>query len=200
MPKADFTYEVRGGTQGPVAIEDYVVRTADGESVGIVGSILELGGERMLVVERGSPGPRRERRAVPWEWVGQIDHDARAVWLQQAARRFDETAFELDPARAVEEGDGEAEAHRLSEPPQDLIPPPQTRVFAGVEDGRRLETLVGFFLTGFTTLAAAMVVAFTGDHPWVILFVVPVTLALLTGALAYRAYGDPYEPRGARTS
>jgi hypothetical protein len=199
MPRAEFTYEVRRGPQDPIGVEDYVVRTSDGDAVGTVGALLDRGGERLLVVELGTPPIRHDRRAVRWECVERVDHDAVAVWLTLDAASFEGTALELDPDRAVEEGEGDVEARRVSEPPRDLIPPPQGAPQAGpVENVRWLEALGAFLAMAFASLAATMVVYFTGDSTWALLFLVPAALAVAAGVLAYRAYRSPYEPRGAR--
>lgn len=198
MPKADFSYEVRRGPQEPVAIEDYVVRTSDGDSVGTVGALLERNGERLLVVDSGVPAIRGKHRVVPWSCVERVDHEAIAVWLTLDGPAFERTALELDPDQAVEEGEGEAEARRISEPPADLIPAAQTVPSGPVENSRWLVTFSGFVLTAFCVLVVVMVVATTGDNTWAVLFLAPAALAALTAVLAYRQYRDPYEPRGAR--
>jgi hypothetical protein len=198
VPKADFTYEVRRGPQEPVAIEDYVVRTSEGDSVGTVGALLDRGGERLLVVDSGVPAISGKHRVVPWSAVDRVDHDAVAVWLALDAAGFELTALELDPDQAVEEGEGDAEARRISEPPADLIPPAQTELSGPVEKPRWLATIAAFLAMAFTALLAAIVVAATGDSIWVLLFLVPGVLAIVTALLAYRQYRDPYEPRGAR--
>src|SRR5215213_4174855 len=58
MAKADFSYEVRKLPTDPTWIEEYVVRTSDGDSVGTVAAVLErAGGERLLVIEAGATVP-----------------------------------------------------------------------------------------------------------------------------------------------
>ena len=198
MPKADFTYEVRRGPQEPVAIEDYVVRTSEGDSAGTVGALLARGGERLLVVDSGVPAIRGTHRVIPWSCVERVDHAAIAVWLTLDAAGFERTALELDPDQAVEEGEGNADARRIAEPPDDLIPAARTELRGPVEKTRWLTTIAGLVAMSFTALLAAMVVAATGDNTWIVLFVLPAALAVVTGALAYRQYRDPYETRGAR--
>jgi hypothetical protein len=198
VPKADFTYEVRRGPQEPVAIEDYVVRTSDGESVGTVGALLDRDGERLLVVDSGIPAIRGRHRAVPWSSVDRVDHDAVAVWLTLDEAGLERTALELDPDRAVEEGEGDVEARRISEAPDDLIPPPQAEPAGPVENTRWLVAVASFLAMAFSALVAGIVVSFTADNVWALLFLVPAALAIVTVVLAYRQYRDPYEPRGAR--
>jgi hypothetical protein len=130
--------------------------------------------------------------------VERVDHDAIAVWLTLDAAGLERTALELDPDRAVEAGGGDAEARRISEPPDDLVPAPLTEPAGPVENTRWLVTLAGFLAMAFSMLVSVLVVYLTGDNTWVLLFLVPGALAILTGVLAYRQYRDPYEPRGAR--
>ena len=65
MPKAEFTYEVRKLPTEPVWIEDYVVRTRDGDPVGTVGGVLERRGEQLLV-ERGIVPAAHDPRVLAW--------------------------------------------------------------------------------------------------------------------------------------
>lgn len=81
MPTAGFTYEIRHLPEEAFGIEDYVVRTSDDASVGTVAALLERGGELMLAVEAGAPPLAHARRVVPWSAVGDVDHEALAVWL-----------------------------------------------------------------------------------------------------------------------
>ena len=196
MARADFTYEVRKVATDPVWVEDYVVRTSDGESVGTVAAVLERGGERLLVVERGLVPIAQDRRVVPWRDVEQVDHDALAVWLRQDGREFLDGAAELDPGLAVEEG--QAEARRLRQVPDDAVPP------ARVEGGGPLDRpTTGFaifaaMLTAFAVLVVAVLATAT-ESSWTLLFgVVPLGFAVVALLLAYRAYRSPYAPRGAR--
>jgi hypothetical protein len=199
VPKAEFTYEVRKLPMDPVGIEDYVVRTSDGESVGTVAAILERpGGERLLVVESGAPPVKPVQRAVTWDRIERIDHDAVAVWLAIEAEPFQRESLELDPDRAVEEGEGEPEARRLSEPPADLVPDPTEAGRGPVDRTTWAKAFAVFALMGFSVLAATAVVYFTGDNTWALLFLVPAALAALAAVLGFRAFRSPYEPRGAR--
>ena len=196
MAKAEFTYEVRKLPTEPVWIEDYVVRTRDGESVGTVGGVLERGGERLLVVQRGLVPVAAEQRVVPWSAVDRIDHEAIAVWLDLDEEGFEEQALELDPSRAVEEGP--AEARRVSETPEELVPAPQVSPGGPVD---RPITLVAVGLLGLGAfLLLAVVVAITlSDELWpAVFFVVPAALLVAAAVLGYRAYRDPYETDSAQ--
>jgi hypothetical protein len=196
MARADFTYEVRKGPTDPVWVEDYVVRTSEGESVGTVAAVLEHRGERLLVVERGLVPVAQDRRVVPWRDVEQIDHDALAVWLRQGEQAFLDGAAELDPGLAVEED--VAEARRLREPPEGELP--AARVDRGGPVDRPttgLAMLCGA-LTAFSILVIAVVATATESAAVLVLAVVPIVFATLALVFAYRAYRSPYARRGAR--
>lgn len=199
MPRADFTYEVRKLPMDPVGIEDYVVRTSDGASAGTVADVLERrGGERLLVVEGGVPPLKEVRRAVHWDAIERIDHDAVAVWLSLDEAAFERQALELDPDRAVEQGEGDAEARRVIVPGEGVVPEAVAENRGPVDRTTWAKAFAGFALTSFSALVAAVVVSLTEDGTWALLFLVPAALAVATALLGYRAYRQPYEPRGAR--
>jgi hypothetical protein len=200
MAKADFSYEVRKLPTDPSWIEEYVVRTSDGDSVGTVAAVLErAGGERLLVIEAGAPPVKPVQRAVYWDEIDRIDHDAVAVWLNLDGRSFERQALELDPDRAVEEGAGDPEARRLSEAPVEEIPGAQTGAIRGPVDRTDWwKAFAVFAATVFTVLLATLVVYFSGDNIWALLYLVPAALAAVAAALGYRAYRNPYEPQPAR--
>jgi hypothetical protein len=200
MAKADFSYEVRKLPTDPSWIEEYVVRTSDGDSVGTVAAVLErAGGERLLVIEAGAPPVKPVQRAVHWDEIDRIDHDAVAVWLNLDGRSFERQALELDPDRAVEEGAGDPEARRLSEAPVEEIPGAQTGAIRGPVDRTDWwKAFAVFAATVFTVLLATLVVYFSGDNIWALLYLVPAALAAVAAALGYRAYRNPYEPQPAR--
>ncbi len=196
MARADFSYETRKIATDPVWVEDYVVRTSDGESVGTVAAVLERRGRRLLVVERGLVPVAQDRRVVGWEDVEQIDHDALAVWLRLDERTFLDDALELDPELAVEEDD--AEARRLREAPDGEIPA-AAAVRGGPGDrpttGRAILCAA---LMAFSILIVAVVVTATESAAALLLGIVPAAFAVLALVLGYRAYRSPYARRGAR--
>jgi hypothetical protein len=55
-----------------------------------------------------------------------------------------------------------------------------------------------FVLMGFSVLLATIVVYYTGDNTWALLFLVSAALAGVTVARGYRLYRNPYEPRSAQ--
>jgi hypothetical protein len=196
MARADFSYEVRKIATDPVWVEDYVVRSSDGESVGTVATVLEREGERLLVVERGLVPVAQDRRVLAWRDVEQVDHDALAVWLRVDERSFLDDALELDPARAVEEG--EAEARRLREAPEDVIPRARTDGGGPVDRPTTGLAILCAGLAAFSILVVAVVVTATESATALLLAVVPALFAVLALVLGYRAYRSPYARRGAR--
>jgi hypothetical protein len=196
VAKVDFTYEVRKLPTDPVWIEDYVVRTRDGESVGTVGGVLERDGERLLIVQRGVVPLAQEQRVVPWGLVDRIDHGALGVWLSVDEHDFEERALELDPDRAVEEGP--AEARRLTEPPDDLIPSSETSP-SGPVDRPLPMVAVGLLGVGAFLLLVVVLVITLSEALWpAVFFVVPGALLVAAAVLGYRSYRSPYEPYGAQ--
>jgi hypothetical protein len=195
VARADYTYEVRKGATDPVWVEDYVVRTNDGESVGTVAAVLERGGERLLVVERGVVPIAQDRRVVPWRDVEAVDHDALAVWLRQDERTFLDTAVELDPGLAVEED--AAEARRLRQVPDDALPAARTEGGGPVDRPTSSLAILCGALTAFSILVVAVLATVTESAWTLLLGVVPLALAALALVLAYRAYRSPYARRGA---
>jgi hypothetical protein len=196
MARADFTYELRKGPTEPVWVEDYVVRTSDGESVGTVGAVLERGGEQLLVVERGLVPVAQDRRVVPWRDVEQLDHDALAVWLRQDERTFLDRATELDPDLAVEEG--AAEARRLREVPEGEMPSARAAGGGPLDRSTTGLAILCAGLTAFTILVVAVLATATESYWALLLGVVPIAFAVLALVLAYRAYRSPYARQGAR--
>ncbi|NUT55278.1 MAG: hypothetical protein HOQ03_04760 [Thermoleophilia bacterium] len=157
------------------------------------------GGERLLVVESGTPPVKAVQRAVHWDEIDRIDHDAVAVWLTLDGGAFERQALDLDPANAIEEGDGQPEARRISVAPEGEIPEAQTIPVRGPVDRTAWsKAFAGFALMAFTALLATLVVFFTGDNTWALLYLVPALLAAVTAVIGYRTYREPYEPRPAR--
>jgi hypothetical protein len=196
MARAGYTYEVRKGPTDPVWVEDYVVRTSDGESVGTVATVLERGGERLLVVERGVVPVAQDRRVVPWREVENIDHDALAVWLRQDEQSFLDSADELDPGLAVEED--VAEARRLRQVPEEEMPAARVEGGGPVDRPTSGLAILCGALMAFSILVVVVLVTAT-ESAWALLFgLVPVAFGVVALVLGYRAYRSPYARRGAR--
>jgi hypothetical protein len=199
VAKAPFTYETRSLDQDPVGVEDYVVRTSDGDSAGTVAALLVRDDERFLVVESGAAPVAPARRALPWSAVERVDHDAVAVWLRLDRSSLEREALELDPELAVEEGEGTAEARRVDETPVDLIPSARSGTQTGPVDRPLWANLLALFAAfAFSVLVTVVVITFTGDNTWALLFLVPAALAVALAAVGYRMYRSPYERRAAR--
>ena len=115
--KEQWTYEVPPAGAGASGLEDYQVETRDGEVVGKIISVLDREGDRYLAFDTGLPPVARQRRAVPWEDIVAIDHDALTVRIGLAKAELGQV-LELDPANQVE--NGEADAVRLTDLPTEV--------------------------------------------------------------------------------
>jgi hypothetical protein len=195
MPKTDYTYELRVFAEDAFGIEDYVVRASNGEPVGTVAGLLRRDGQLLLVVERDAPLADRDRRVVRLHDVGDVDHEALAVWLRLPAERLD-AADELDPdALRV---DGEAEARRVIDLPPDLAPRPEVSPAGPVD--RPVVTLLPALGGAVAFCVLVVVAAATAfQTPWVYFgFVVPAAVAVVAAVIALRAWRRPYEPHAAQ--
>lgn len=193
MPKTDYTYELRVFAEDAFGIEDYVVRASNGEPVGTVAGLLRRRGDLLLVVERDAPRTLHDRRVVHWRDVGEVDHEALAVWLRLPAERL-EAADELDPdALRV---DGEAEARRVIDLPPDLTPRPEVSPAGPVD--RPVVTLLPALGGAVAFCVLVVVAAATAfESPWLYLgFLVPAVAAAVAAVIAFRAWRRPYEAHG----
>ena len=196
MPKAGFTYEIRHLPEEPFGIEDYVVRTVDGASVGTVAALLERDGELLVVVEGGLPPLTEKRRVVAWGDVGGVDHEALAVRLD-----LDEEAFgrapELDVADARAAGE-DADARRVTDLPPEIAAGPEAAP-GGPVDRSSIYVAVGLVLAMAFSLLVIVAAATAWETPWLLLaLVVPAALAAGGLFFAVRAWRDPYTSRGVR--
>ncbi len=194
MPRAPFTYEIRHLPEEAAGLEDYVVRGSDGSSLGTVAGLLEHDGDVFVAVESGLPPLAHARRAVPWRDVEDVDHEALAVWL-----RLDEDAFgrvaELDPDAARTAGEG-AEATRVTDVPADVAARPEVAP-GGPVDRPPVFLAVGFVLAAtFSALVIAAGATALESAWWLLALVVPLALAVAALVFAFRAWRDPYAPRG----
>jgi hypothetical protein len=180
-------YEVPPGGADAAGLEDYVVETSGGHRIGTVVDSVEESGRRWLVVETGVPPFRRDRRAIPWSEIAEVDHDALVVTVAAPAaeslRRLSEAGRE-----------GDASARRVTESPDapSYVP---TGDVAGPTDRSTIlfGALASFALGLLTLLAVIALLSRRGDHElvWVAL-AVPIVLLLAAGILSYRLWRDPY--------
>jgi hypothetical protein len=181
------TFEVPPGGADSAGLEDYVVETTAGERIGTVVASVEQGGGRWLVVETGLPPMKRDRRAVPWNEIEEVDHDALVVRIAAAAARSLE--------RLSESGrEDDASASRVTDLPgaPSYVP---TGDVAGPTD--RSLTLIGalaLFAIGLLALLAIVAVLSRHgrDTPYLIALVIPATLLAGSAILGYRLWRDPY--------
>lgn len=181
------TYEVPPGGADATGLEDYVVETTSGERIGTVVDSVEEGGQRWVVVETGLPPFKRDRRAIPWSEIEEIDHDSLAVRVVESAVE----SLERLPDAGREE---EAEARRVTDSPEgrSFLPPGD---LAGPTDrtGPIFGALASFALGLLTLLAiVGLLSRHERDWPYLAALVVPVALLLLSAILAYRLWRDPY--------
>jgi hypothetical protein len=181
------TFEVPPGGADSAGLEDYVVETSGGERIGTVVASVEQGGGRWLVVETGLPPVKRDRRAVPWNEIEEVDHDALVVRIAAAAARSLERLSE--PGR-----EGDASASRVTDLPEapSYVP---TGDAAGPTD--RSLTLIGalaLFAVGLLALLAIVAVLSRHgrDTPFLIALVIPAALLAGSAILGYRLWRDPY--------
>jgi len=181
------TFEVPPGGADAAGLEDYVVETSSGERVGTVVDSVEEGGQRWVVVETGLPPFKRDRRAIPWGEIEEIDHDSLAVRVaapaaESLARLRDAGREERAPARRVTES-----PDAPSFVPTGDVAGPRDRtgaVFAG---------LASFALGLLTLLGVLGLLSRPGrDWPYLAALVLPAALLVLSGILGYRLWRDPY--------
>jgi hypothetical protein len=75
------TFEVPPGGADAAGLEDYGVELRGGERLGTIVDSVAEGDRRWLVVETGLPPFKRDRRAIPWSEIQDVDHDALLVAL-----------------------------------------------------------------------------------------------------------------------
>jgi hypothetical protein len=185
----NWTYEVPPAGAGASGLEDYQVETRDGEIVGKVISVLDHEGDRYLAFDTGLPPVMRERRAVRWEDIEAIDHDALTVRIDVAKHELGD-ALELDPANQVE--GGEADAMRLTDLPKDVTEVDSRAT--GPIDKPSYVLAIACFAGGLLLLLGLVLAASSTDFTWEFaLFLFPALLFASSAVVAYRAYRQPYE-------
>lgn len=190
MLKADWTFEVPPATADAAGIEDYDVESAVGELLGRVKALLRRDNELFVALEHGGTPLVRRIRAVPWDQIGEIDHDSLTVRLLARADELHRYPV-LDASRAVE--GGVAEAVRVTD-----VPDEEPRTVSPDEPGpvdrpSYLAALVAGLLGAFTVLLAVVVITVT-DGAWrFAVLAVPAVLVALGAVLAYRFFRRPSE-------
>ena len=192
MAKADWTYQVAPAGSPAAGLEEYVVEAASGARVGKVTSVLARGDEIYVAVERGQPPVRHDVRAVPWRDVERLEHSALTIRLRLSEEALDD-ALELDPDKGVE--DGEADARRVTELPQELRPSSAPDA-PGPVDRPTYVVALALGAGGLFALLVLVIFALAVDFTWhFALFVVPAALLALAAVFAYRSFRSPYERR-----
>jgi hypothetical protein len=185
MALAPWTYELPVTGAPAENLDDYEARTADGAHAGIVTGLVELDGDRYVLVDAGRLPPLLHRRlAVPWRDVALVDHDALVVDLAAGA-----TAVPLDPALARH--DATAEAARVHELLADAAPPGTA---GPVERASAFAALAAAALGPWSLFAVVALWATRGLDGWAYaLFAVPVLFVVLTIAVGgYHLYREPH--------
>jgi hypothetical protein len=181
------TFEVPPGGADAAGLEDYGVELCGGERLGTIVDSVAEGDRRWLVVETGLPPFKRDRRAVPWSEIQDVDHDALLVTVAASTA---ETFPRLPDAGREDE----APARRVTESPDAPRHVPTGDV-AGPTDRNTLlfGALASFALGLLTLLAIIGLLSRRGDHGlvWGAL-ALPVVLLLAAGILGYRLWRDPY--------
>ncbi len=192
VAKAEWTYQVPPAGAPSTGLEEYVVQTASGTTVGKVVTLVRREGDVYVAVERGTPPLTHDLRAIPWRDVERVDHSALTVRLKVDDAAV-EGGLELDPDKRTE-GD-EAEAVRVTELPRELTPdsaPGET-----TEPSDRPRYLATFALGALGVFSALVlaVAATATEFTWEFaLFAIPLVLFVLAGASGYRTFRNPYGP------
>lgn len=193
MARADWTYELPPGGGDTAGLEDYVAYTAEGEPAGKVTTLLRRGESLYLVVDRGTPPLSHDRRAIPWDSVETVDHEAVAVRIGLRAAELDE-ALELDPGKAVEPTPGEESAPAAAVRVVDVPAGPALPEARGPADRTLLYgAALGLGLVAVLAFLIAVVLVAARGSGLVPFFAVPAALAALAGFLVLRLWRRPYE-------
>ena len=193
MTKAGWTYQVAPAGAPSAGLEEYVVESASGARVGKVTTVLRREGDFFLAVERGTPPVSHDVRAIPWNEIEGVDHEALSVRLKLADDAV-EQSLELDPDKGVETED--AEAVRVTELPPGLRQPGPTGDVAGPVDRPSYAVAIALGLAGVFSVLVLAIMAISVDFTWhFALFAIPAVLLALAGVSGYRTFRSPYERR-----
>jgi hypothetical protein len=191
MKLAPWTYELAPTGAGSEGLEEYEIRAADGEHVGIGLGLVSRANRSFLLVDAGALPPFVHRRiAVPWQQVADVDHVALVVRLSVDRAGLEEVALALDPKRAMH-GSG-AEAERVE------LPPALTRPAAPGEGPMDTNSTIALGLLAaaapFSLFVLITIWMTRGLEGWeYALLAIPFVLAALTVALeGYRLFREPH--------
>lgn len=192
MERVEWTFEVPGAGAYSEGLEEYEVRTADDEHLGIVAALVRRAGESFVVVDAGVLPPLVHRwLALAFDEVAEIDHAAGVVWLRIERTDVGRAALALDPHKAVHAPG--AEAVRVREVPGGVpaIAPGAAGPLAGASF---VVSLAAGGLTAFSLFAIVVFRLARGAGGWeYALFVVPALLAALMVSVAgYTLYRAPH--------
>jgi hypothetical protein len=192
MNTVTWTYELPATGAASQGLEDYEVRTADGEHVGVGLGVVSRANATFLLVDAGVLPPFVHRRvAVPWEHVADVDHAALVVRLAVDRAALDGVGLALDPKKAVHGPGAEAERQEL---PASLT----RRVAPGAEGPVDRNSAIALALLAvaapFSLFALITIWMTRGIEGWEFgLFAIPLGLAALTVVLeGYRLFREPH--------
>jgi hypothetical protein len=196
MKQAAWTYELPPTGAASEGLEEYEIRTADGQHVGVGVGLVGKAGETFVLVDAGSLPPFLHRRiAVPWQSVAEVDHAALVVQLSVDRAGLDGVALALDSRKAVH-GPG-ADEVRVQLPAALTRPVP-----AGAEGPMDRSSAIGLAALAsaapFSLFVLITVWMTRGLEGWEYgLLAIPFVLAALTVALeGYRLYREPHVGHG----
>jgi hypothetical protein len=193
MRSAGWTVEVPDVSEASSGLEDYELRAADGQHLGIVASVVTHEGDAFLVSDAGLMPPFLHAwRAYPWGEVASVDHAALVVRLAASAAELEERALGFD-RRQIVHGAG-ADAPRMDEPPGGR-PPAIAPGSAGPLGG--LGWITSAAAAGASTLSLFVIVVLWATRGLqgadYAAFAVPALLAALAvSLLGYALYREPH--------
>jgi hypothetical protein len=192
MNPASWTYELPATGAASEGLEDYEIRTADGEHVGVGLGLVGREGALFVLVDAGALPPFVHRRiAVPWRHVADVDHAALVVRLSVDRAGLDGVALALDPKRAVH-GPG-AEAAR-AELPAALTRPAAPGAEGPIDRYSAIPLALLAAAAPFSLFVLVTIWMTRGLEGWEFgLLAIPFVLAALTVALeGYRLFREPH--------
>lgn len=193
MATAEWTYEVPAFGSDAVWLEEYLVHDAKGSRIGRVLDVVERDGQLWLAVELADRPLRHHRHAVPFDHVDAIDHDAATIRLRDTAEQLEQATPELDPHKAVEEG--EADARRVTDPPRELVPP-RAPPRPGPQDTPGLYAVAPLLvrLSGIALLGVGIYASFRPQATTAAWLAVPAAILVLAAVALWRSWQIRWRP------